>query len=78
MNINPDEMLIADMHFSNAIVGTRIRNVLHKHGIVTLAQLLRLTQWELLDMRQLGTVSMAELTVKLKSMGLELRREEKW
>lgn len=71
-------MRIEDMEFANKVVGSRIRNVLRKNGIITLDQLLKYSQWELLDMRNFGSVSLAELTVKLKRMGLELRREEKW
>lgn len=76
--IEPSKMLIADMHFSNKIVGTRIINILRNHGIHTLAQLLTHTEQDLLDMRNFGAISLAELTVKLKRMGFELRKEEKW
>lgn len=71
-------MRIEDMEFANKVVGSRIRNVLLKNGITTLDQLLKHSEWELRDMRNFGSVSLAELTVKLKRMGLELRREEKW
>lgn len=78
MPTDPDKMLIADMHFDNTVVGTRIRNVLQKQGVVTLADLLKLSEEELLDMRNFGWISLAELTAKLSSMGLHLRKEVRW
>lgn len=78
MDLNPADMLIADMEFSNRIVGARIRNVLRREGVRTLDQLLKFTEGELLDMRNFGTVCLAELTVKLKRMGLSLQPERRY
>jgi len=78
MTLNPADMLVDDMEFSNKIVGARIRNTLRREGVETLEQLLRLTEDDLLDMRNFGTVSLAELTVKLKRMGLTLQPERRW
>lgn len=78
MNVQHSDMPIGNMDFSNRIVGTRIKNVLIQNGVKTLAELLELTEENLLDMRNFGTVSLAELTVKLKAMGLALRKEQTW
>lgn len=78
MDLDPETMLIADMQFANKVVGTRIINILHNHGIKTLAQLQSYSEQDLLDMRNFGTVSLAELTVKLKRLGTPLRQEKKW
>lgn len=77
-DLEPNKMLISDMRFSNKIVGTRIINILRNYGIHNLAQLLTRTEEDLLDMRNFGAISLAELTVKLKRLGFELRKEEKW
>lgn len=72
-----DQVLIKDMKgFLDPIVGTRIRNVLMRDGITTLAQLLRYSEKDLLDLRSFGTVSLAQLTIKLKTMNVQLRVEE--
>lgn len=78
VTINPAELLIEDMDFANRIVGTRIKNILHAQGVETLEQLLVWTEQELLDLRNFGIVSLAELTVKLKRMGLELNKKPTW
>ena len=78
MDLSPEAMLIKDMDFSNRIVGSRIKNALAQNGIVTLSDLLELSEEDLLDMRNFGTTSLAELTVKIKRMGLELRKERTW
>lgn len=76
--VDPATMLIKDMVFSNKIVGTRIINILMNNGNHTLEDVLRYTEGELLDLRNFGTVCLAELTVKLKRMGFELKQERKW
>lgn len=75
---NPENLLIADMHFANRIVGTRIINILQNYGIHNLAQLLTRSEDDLLGMRNFGTICLAELTVKLKRMGFELRKADRW
>lgn len=75
--MEPDKMLIKDMRFANKDVDARIRNVLLREGVDTLSQLLQHTEEELREFRGLGAVCLAELTVKLKGMGLTLRGEEK-
>lgn len=77
--IDPALMLIKEMQFSNKIVGTRIKNILMGQGNRTLEDvLLRYTEDELLDLRNFGGVCLAELTVKIKRLGFELRKEKRW
>lgn len=78
--MGPDarELLIKDMSFANKDVQARIRNALQDAGIHTLAQLLEHTEQDLLGISRFGNVCLAELTVKLKSMGLSLRQPNTW
>lgn len=74
--MEPAKMLIKDMRFANKDVDARIRNALMRTQIYTLSQLLQHSEKELLQIQGFGTVCLAELTVKLKGMGLTLRGEE--
>lgn len=75
--LNPSQLKVADMTgFLDPQVGTRIRHVLLRNGITTLAQLLQYSEKDLLDLRHFGTVSLAQLTIKLKALGFELKRDE--
>lgn len=68
------ELPIQEMTFHhNKWVTTRVRNTLGQNGIHTLAQLLELTEEDLSRMRNLGAVSLANIKVKLDSMGLSLK-----
>lgn len=66
-------LFIANMGFSSPKVGSRIRKVLAREGIVTLDQLLALTEHKLRLMPGLGIISITEIKVKLQKMGLELK-----
>lgn len=61
------------MGFSNAKVGSRIRKVLKREGIVTLDQLLALTEHKLRLMPGMGAISLAEIKAKLTKMNLSLK-----
>ena len=65
--------LIANMGFSNGKVGSRIRNVLAREGILHLEQLLALTEHNLRKMEGLGAISLAEIKAKLAKMDLKLK-----
>lgn len=71
------QMRIEDMTgFLDPKVGAQVRHVLMRHGILTLEQLLEYSEEDLLDLQRFGMISLAQLTVKLKSMGLELKRKQ--
>lgn len=68
------QMLISDMAgFLDPKVGARVRHVLMRNGVTTLQQLLELSEEDLLDLRNFGQISLAQLTIKLKAMGLQLQ-----
>lgn len=69
-----EELKIQEMTFHhNKWITTRVRNVLGQNGIHTLEQLLGYTEKELLGMDNFGAISLANLKVKLESMGLKLK-----
>jgi DNA-directed RNA polymerase alpha subunit len=69
-------MMIADMTgFLDPKVGTRIKNRLRREGVSTLEELLQWSERDLLDLPWLGNICLAQLTLKLKTLGFELRRE---
>jgi DNA-directed RNA polymerase alpha subunit len=73
-----EDLPIQEMTFHHSKwITTRVRNVLGQNGIHTLGDLLQLTEFELRDMRNLGAISLANIKVKLDSMGLKLK-EDRW
>lgn len=68
------DLPISEMTFHhNKWITTRVRNVLQQNGIHTLGELLQYDEGELADMRNLGAISLANIKVKLESMGLSLK-----
>jgi DNA-directed RNA polymerase alpha subunit len=73
-----EQLPIAEITFHhNKWITTRVRNVLQQNGIMTLGDLLQQTEFDLQDLRNLGAVSLANIKVKLDSMGLKLK-EDGW
>jgi DNA-directed RNA polymerase alpha subunit len=73
-DVKTQDLKIEEITFHhNPWVTTRVRNVLRQNGIHTLSQLLELTEEDLGDMRNLGAISLANIKVKLESMGLKLK-----
>lgn len=73
-DVKIEELKIQEMTFHhNKWITTRVRNVLGQNGIHTLEQLLGYTEKELLGMDNFGAISLANLKVKLESMGLKLK-----
>lgn len=71
---NRSNLLISEMTFHhNKWITTRVRNVLRQNGIHTLEQLLGHTEADLLGMDNFGAISLANVKVKLESMGLGLK-----
>ena len=69
-----EDLLIEEMTFHhNKWITTRVRNVLRQNNIHTLGDLLKYNEYELHDMRNLGAISLANIKVKLESMGLKLK-----
>jgi DNA-directed RNA polymerase subunit alpha len=78
VTLDHDSMMIAGMRFSNPDVEARIQHALLRDGVVTLADLLKRSEREVLEIRGIGRVCLAEIVVKLKSLGLTLREERSW
>lgn len=72
------DLKIEDISFSNPGVDARIRNVLQRNGILTLGNLVDMREDELAGLRNLGAISVAEIKVKLDSMGLKLKQRGHW
>lgn len=64
---------VADMEFADANLGSRIRNILRQNGILTLGELMQLSEEEIWDMRNFGVACRQALRDKLAEYGLELK-----
>lgn len=64
---------VATMPISELYLPVRMLNALDRNGIKTVADLDAWTFWDITGIRNIGQISMAELVVELRKIGVTLR-----
>lgn len=75
--LNPAKIPVTDLRLSDPRMQTWVHNILRRNDIHTVAQLLRHSERDLMDMRNFSHGCLAQLTAALKTLGFSLRQEQR-